>query len=196
MAVSRNITIGIDPKDGLTNTYTWAIVEDGNSAGKVLVCGYIPRTKGSGISPMQETMFLGGLNLGTTYQTLQQNLAQDDGVDFEADAIFSNLDPVIATEGTADTKRFVRLDFPTFNPFSKNVTVRYSSNTESPQERPATWYNFTHTAGSLRAFFNGVTARFVNVRVTKTTAIPATEPILSSFIVFFYRLFGRKGDQS
>jgi hypothetical protein len=196
MALARNICIGFDPETEIVHTFSWGIAPDLNGDTKVLQCGYVPRTKGASISPMQETVFIGGSNLGYMYQTFKNDLAQDDGTDFDAVAIINNIDPTLQLEGQPDTKRFIRIDFTQDNPYDQGLTLEYCANINDPHETPATWTAFTHKTGSIRAFFNSVVARHVNIRIRKTTAVTPTQPVFSSFVLHFIRLFSRKGDQS
>lgn len=162
----------------------------------MLSCGLVPHTKGSGITPAQETLFIGGIGLGKMYQTLDQALAQDDGQDFEAEAILNNIDPVVETRELADTKTYVRAEFPTVNPYDAGVTLYMSANVNDPHKSPTNWEALTHKAGSIRAYLNNKKARFINLRIRKTTAIPATRPVFSSFVLWFVRNFGRPGARS
>lgn len=195
MATARNIILGIDPETNIISSYTFALAADLNNEGKVLSCGYVPHTKGLNISPMQETLFIGGENLGEMWQTLKVDLAQDAGEDFEADAIFNNTDPTLMESGTPDTKLFVRVDFTQDNPYDQGLTLEYCSNQVDPHQSPTVWTAFTHKAGSIRAFFNSVKASHVNIRLRKTGPVAPTQPVFSSFVLHFVRLFSRPGAQ-
>lgn len=196
MALARNICIGFDPETEIVHNFSWDIAPDLNNEGKTLLCGYVPHTKGSTISPLQETLFIGGISLGKMYQTLKNDLAQDDGSNFTAEAILNDIDPTLLAEGLPDTKRFVRVDFTQDNPYTNGLSLEYCANVNDLPAAPTAWTAFTHAAGSIRAFFNSTIARHVNIRVRKTGAVAPTVPLFSGFVLQFYRLGSRKGDDS
>ena len=186
--------MAIDPESGLNSTYSWDIAPDLNSDGKMLACGHVPVAKGTGINPMQETMFLGGMGLTKMYQTFRNDLQMDDGANFEAEAVLNNIDPTLESSGVPDTKRFCQIDFPTINPYdTSGVAVQFAVDAVDPHRNPTTWNELDYTTGDTTAGIPSGVARWLNIRLKKTGSADPTRGLLAAFVLYYYRLYHREG---
>jgi len=191
----RMLVFGMDPDYGLNSTYSWNIAPDGNTAGKAFTCAYIPRSKSSKINLLQETMFLGGVNLGRLYQTFKQGLSQDEGESYRAEWLTQMIDPTLAKGQPPDTKRFVKIEFPHINTLEQGITVEISCEAVEPHKNPAIFKPLDWTSPNSIAGIPSGVAKWINIRGIDDTNISGIG-IFDGFILHFYPLSDTQGDDN
>ena len=198
---TRQIIFGIDPKNGLSGTYSWASVPDKNSSQKGITCAYVPETKGTGISLLQETVFMGTINANITLQSFRDDLAQDDGVVIGGELITARIDPTQKTSESplaggafTDSKRFNQIVFPELNPLDKGLSVEISRDARRPDTETPVWQSLARSPGRSKATVEKGVARWLNMRIVDNTTLVMT-PVFGSFMVSFYSLGVRDGDE-
>lgn len=188
MALQRNIVIGLDPIRGLTGTFSWADVADLNESDKGLTSGYVPRTKGSKISLLQDSLFLGTINAGVTLQTFRGDLGRDGVTAFKAKAITNRIDPAIVnrpqTVENPNLNRFWQVEYFDVNPIAHGATVQYTRDAIEPHTNAVVWEDFKGLSDGARFAFNNGLARWVHLKIEDDTE-KFNKPVFGGFTLVY-----------
>ena len=189
MSLTRQVILAISPIDQTANTLSWEqFIEDGNSEAKSFSCAYSPPTKGTLVNSLQETVFLGTQNCNFTIQTLINGYSLDGELPYKAEAITNRVDPSFIQSQDPDTKRFVKIEFPSIVPEDRDVSVHYARDEEYPHQDSVSWEDFIGD-GNRKAFPRGL-ARWLHLRVLDEAQSSGQE-VFSSFKLHYYSLGSR-----
>lgn len=194
MAV-RQFTFSIDPRHGLNNTLAWdGLAADGNADSKGITCAHMPRTKGAALNVLQEQLLIGGLDLGEMWRTLIADQTKDDSTDFTATGVLNNAQPEELANTAPATIRCVKVEFPRCNPLANSgMTVDFVLDEEKP-ETSTNWQKLDTLPGSNIAGIPSGIARHISLRVRDTGSGKNTQVVFDSFVLHFYQLQTRHGD--
>lgn len=179
MAVTRQLIFGIDPytNEQYINTFSFADVPDSNALSKAFTCGLVPNSRTSGVSLMQESVFLGTTSaVGVTYQAYKDTIGTDGTTGVTATAVFQRIDPEARADVPAmraarqvTQKRFLSLDFASPTTYQDDVQVSYCQDGDPTTGDPITWKDFLGTIGDTKLSFDGCRANFIYIRVIDTS---------------------------
>lgn len=196
MAITRQFCFGVDPYTAdysIINSYAWASVPDNNSDQKSISCAYVPRTKGTSINPLQDTVILGTVGASLTLNAFRSDLAQDNGSNITATIITGRIDPTRVDAKEPDKKRFVSLEFPGVNPFRLGLSIYFCKEVEDPLAGGVTWIPLTFQSTDVRTFFPSGLARWIHLMFVDATAL-SMRAIFGGFRVYYYSLASRESE--
>jgi hypothetical protein len=171
MGTTRQLIFGIDPygNEPLIQTLEFAQVPDANLTGKAFTCGVVPKARSSGVSLMQETVFLGTTSaVGKTFQALVDTLAEDDGETVTATAVTQRIDPDARADGSnfqsVTQKRYLTINFNGNSVIRTGASASYCLDGDPISGDPLTWVNFLGTTGDTKLSFDGAKGNFAHLR--------------------------------
>lgn len=189
MGITRQLIFGIDPysSEQRISTLSFADVPDANTTSKAFTCGLVPHSRSSGVSLMQETMFLGTTSaVGKTFQALKDTLSMDGAMAVTATAVTQRIDPEARADDSGRNaprdvtqKRFLNLNFSVTSPFRDGMSISYCLDGDPISGDPVTWKDFLGTEGDTKISFDGARGNFCNLRFVDTSvryneiAVPA-----------------------
>lgn len=194
MAVTRQLCFGVDPDTAqvtIANSYSWASVPDLNAGQDSLSCAYSPRTKGTAINNLADTVFIGTVGASLCLRAFRSDLAQDNSSNITATIITNRIDPTRVDTKEPDRKRFVGLEFPGVNPFVLGLSVYVAYEAENPIEASTAWTALTYSTTDVRTFIPNGLCRWIHLKFVDVTA-QSLRAIFGGFRIYYYRLGSRE----
>lgn len=195
MALVKQFVFGVDPENGLNNTYSWTgLASNNNSDGKAITCAYIPKTRGNDVNVSSGEMLIAGLDLGKIWRTFIEGETMDDGSTLTAEAITNNISPSLAAGRDIGMVRVVKAEFPRINPLNcAGVTVFFSVDTDKPEIFGANWTELDYITGADIASLASALGKSFNLRIVDT-GCGAT--VFDGFSLHYYEIGPRNRESS
>lgn len=176
MAITRQLIFGIDPygREPYIQTFAFADVPDANEDSKAFTCGVVPHSRSSGVSLMQESVFLGTTSaVGKTFQAFRDTVAQDGSSTVTAMAVTQRLDPDARLDTGSDStqakrvtkKRFINVNFSGQSPLRSDVEISYCLDGDPLSGDPVVWRDFLADEGDTKLSFDGALGTFCHIKI-------------------------------
>lgn len=196
MGITRQIVFCTGKDGELYSTQSFSAVADGNSSAKAFVSAYVPPSKGTGVNPEQETIFVGTTSaVGKTYQIFRNDLALDDGATITGSAITRRIDPEARIDKNqiriANSKRYHALRFHGQAPNLTDVIIEWTKDVDPTTSPMITWEELTGDSGDIVLEFESGLAEWVHLRVTDTGTVVG-RPVFNAFAIVYYPLGARE----
>ena len=194
MAITRQLIFAITPGENGRRDECFSLafgdVADGNSSGEAFTCGVMPPSKGSGISIMQETVFLGTTSgAALTFQAFKDTLALDGSTAIRGRAITHRIDPDARADSSArrsvTQKEYENLNFNGTSPMERGATIQYCRDTYPLRDATVEWNPFGGSSTDTLLSFEKRLANWVNIKIedsSTSVGVPLLPPFSIEYI--------------
>lgn len=173
MSITRQLIFGIDPyaSEAYLSTYSFADIPDANTTALAFTCGFVPSSKSSGASLVQETIWLGTTSgIAKTYRAFDDALATDGSTTVTATAITQRLDPDARVDSKnpklVSQKRYLTVNFNGPSPLRTGVTMQLCVGGNPISGDPVTWLSLVGKAGDTLFYCESARGGYVHLKFT------------------------------
>lgn len=176
VTTTRQLILGIDPLTGDNFTLAFGHCIDGNPDRANFLCGYCPPQKGTGMSVLQECVFLGTtVGTGLTFAALIDALSMDGGsMAIRGRCITHRIDPDARADvnqvKSSTTKRYLKLILGGNNPMQFGLKIQWTKD-QDPLGPFVVWQDISGDPDDTVLYFENGLANFIHLKIDDSTNI-------------------------